>query len=176
MFFNISRRDKKFYNSQWKKLLSQLLSLENKPLIWWALVFMGMNKGSMMKQQFFPRLCNLGKIVSYVKKHYEHKNWDLYRAYYSLLVSKLSYGSVKLPAKFISVQVCSETIVRGNNMVIIQYVLGGVGNSFNFPLLLVMDFCNFTFLCYWSQQSQALTRNSLTCRNFPFPLGRSTNL
>lgn len=66
---------------------------------------------------------------------------------HSLLVSELSYGSVKIPAKFISVQVCSETIVMGSIMVIIQHVWGGVGNTFNFPLLLVMDFWSFTFLC-----------------------------
>jgi len=48
---------------------------------------MGMNKGSMTKQLFFSRLCNQGTIVSYVRKHYDNKSWDLYRAYVAFLVS-----------------------------------------------------------------------------------------
>lgn len=63
-----------------------------------------------------------------------------------------------------------------SNMVIIQYVLGGVGNTFNFPLLLVMDFYSFTFLCYQSQQSQALANKQLDLQKLSTPSGEDHKL
>lgn len=64
----------------------------------------------------------------------------------------------------------------GSNMVIIQHVWGGVGNTFNFPLLLVMDFCSFTFLCYRSQQSQALNKKQLDLQKLSTPSGEDHKL
>lgn len=105
------------------------------------------------------------------------KNWIFIELMlHSLLVSELSYGSAKIPAKFISVQVCSETIVMGSIVVIIQHVWGGVGNTFNFPLLLVMDFCSFTFLCCRSQQSQALNNKQLDLQKLSTPSGKDHKL
>lgn len=141
------------------------------------LVFMQINKECMTKKLFLPGLCNLGTIVFYVRKHHDDKTWIFIELMlHSLLVSELSYGSVKIPDKFISVQVCSETIVMGSIVVIIQHVWGGVGNVFNFPLLLVMDFCSFTFLCCRSQQSQALNNKQLDLQKLSTPTGKDHKL
>lgn len=70
-----------------KEPLSQLLSVRNEAVVWCVLVFMGMNKGSTMKQLLFPSLCNLGAIVPYVRKHSDDKSWDLYRAYVAFFAS-----------------------------------------------------------------------------------------
>lgn len=138
---------------------------------------MGLHKGSMMMKLFFPSLCNLGTIVSYFRKDYEDKTGNFIEPMlHSLLVSKLSQDSVKIPAKFISVQACSETIVMRSYMVIIQYILGGVGNNFNFPLLLVMDFYSFTFLRYQSQQSHALNNKQLDLQKLSIPSGEDHKL
>lgn len=61
-------------------------------------------------------------------------------------------------------------------MVIIQYILGGVGNNFNFPLLLVMDFYSFTFLRYQSQQSHALNNKQLDLQKLSIPSGEDHKL
>lgn len=61
---------------------------------------MGMNKGSMAKQLFSPSFCNLGTIVPYVRKHYDDKSWDLYRAYVAFLVSfQTVLGFCKSPSQ-----------------------------------------------------------------------------